>query len=101
MTKAMEAKVQFKPDGKGYTVEWKIRPDPCLEISPGLFWSANMPVTKMGLNIAVGDLDDKQDGAGNWGNFHHENWWSGEQDKRTWLKQWGTMVLYGDVKPSK
>jgi SSS family solute:Na+ symporter len=99
LNKDMEAKVQIKPDRKGYTVEWRIRPEPCLEISPGLFWSADMPITNMGLNIAIGDLDNKNDGAGNWGNFWHENWWAGEKDKRTWLKQWGTMVLHGGSNP--
>ncbi|MBU3003874.1 sodium/solute symporter [Paraglaciecola arctica] len=99
LNKDMEAKVRIKPDSKGYTVEWRIRPDPCLEISPGEFWSADMPVTKMGLNLAVADLDNENEGAGNWGNFWHENWWSGERDKRTWLKQWGTMVLHGKTQP--
>lgn len=102
MNKDMEAKVYFKreEEGSGYTVEWRIRPEACLEISPGIFWSADIPVTKMGLNIAIGDLDLPESGKGNWANFHHENWWSGEKDKRTWLKQWGTMNLYGDYRPT-
>ncbi|MBU2887511.1 sodium/solute symporter [Gilvimarinus agarilyticus] len=93
---AMQAKVRIKPDLSGYTLEWRIKPNPTLEIAPGVFWSAEMPVTEMGLNLAVGDLDKpKQE---NWGGFHHENWWSGERDKRTWLKHWGTMRLYGDYR---
>ena len=35
----------------------------------------------MGLNIALGDLDEKEKGAGNFGNFHHEDWWAGVKDK--------------------
>ncbi|MEP4889359.1 MAG: sodium/solute symporter [Aliiglaciecola sp.] len=96
---AMEAKVQIKADNSGYTIEWRIKPEPTLEIAPGEFWHADMPITKMGFNIAIADLDNKQDGEGNWGNFHHENWWSGNRNKPTWLKNWGTMVLHGDFRP--
>jgi SSS family solute:Na+ symporter len=64
-----------------------------------VFWSADLPKTQMGLNLTVGDLDFPESGNNNWGNFHHENWWAGEKDKRTWLKQWGTMTLYGGYKP--
>jgi SSS family solute:Na+ symporter len=100
LNKSMEVKVHIKSgdEGSGYTMEWRIRPEETLEISPGVFWSADLPITKMGLNIAVGDLDLAENGKSNWGNFHHENWWSGEKDKRTWLKQWGTMVLHGNYK---
>ncbi|WP_020209183.1 sodium:solute symporter family transporter [Gilvimarinus chinensis] len=90
---AMQAKVRIKPDFSGYSLEWRIKPDPTMEISPGVFWSPKMSMTEMGLNIAVGDLDEPH--KENWGGFHHENWWSGERDKRTWLKHWGTMHLYG------
>ncbi|AGH44457.1 hypothetical protein C427_2348 [Paraglaciecola psychrophila 170] len=100
INKDMEVKVHMKSDeqGSGYTMEWRIRPEACLEISPGVFWSPGIAVTKMGLNIAVTDLDFPEDGKGNWANFHHENWWSGEKDKRTWLKQWGTMILHSGYK---
>jgi SSS family solute:Na+ symporter len=100
LNKDMETKVHIKEgdEGSGYTMEWRIRPEACLEIMPGIFWSADLAITKMGLNIAVSDLDSPEDGKENWGNFHHENWWSGEKDKRTWLKQWGTMTLYGGYK---
>jgi hypothetical protein len=37
----------------------------------------------MGLNIALGDLDEKERGAGNFGHFHHEDWFAGEKDVRT------------------
>lgn len=100
LDKSMEVKIHLKEanEGTGYTVEWRIRPEVCLEISPGVFWSADLPKTQMGLNLAVGDLDFPESGKNNWGNFHHENWWAGEKDKRTWLKQWGTMTLYGGYK---
>ena len=102
LNKDMEAKVKLKRDqnkhASGYTVEWRISPETTLEISDGVFWSADLAVTKMGLNIAISDLDLPEDGKGNWGNFHHENWLSGERHKHTSLNQWGTIYLHGGFK---
>ncbi|MFA6545948.1 MAG: hypothetical protein WCS99_16130 [Limisphaerales bacterium] len=93
-TRAMEAVAKRKPDGKGYIIEWAVKFDPCLEIAPGRFFApGDRGEVRMGLNIAVGDLDEKAKGAGNFGNFHHEDWWAGERDKRTNLRQWGTLVF--------
>ena len=47
----------------------------------------------MGLNIAVGDLDEKAKGQGNFGNFHHEDWFAGDRKKRTNVSQWGKLKL--------
>ena len=93
---AMAAAVRIKDretEGSGYVIEWMVRADPCLEVEPDLFWNPELGETEMGLNLAVADLDEKEKGEGNFGNFHHEDWWTGERDKRTWLKQFGTMVL--------
>jgi SSS family solute:Na+ symporter len=89
----MQAAVKLKPDGKGYVIEWAVSFDPCLEIKPGAFFTPSQQEVRMGLNIAVGDLDEKTKGEGNFGNFHHEDWWAGERNKRTHLRQWGTMIL--------
>jgi glucose/arabinose dehydrogenase len=80
-------------EGPGYIIEWKVKSTPCLEVEPGVFWSPALGEVKMGLNLAIADIDEPERGAGNFGNFHHEQWWTGERDKRTWLKQWGTMIL--------
>lgn len=95
---AMEAAVRIKGpgEGSGYVIEWRVSANPCLEVSPGVFWSPEMGPVRMGLNLAVADLDRQEDSAGNWLNIYHENWWAGEKDKRTWLKQWGTMILHPD-----
>ncbi|MBT4498881.1 MAG: hypothetical protein HOC74_14225 [Gemmatimonadetes bacterium] len=93
---SMQAAVRLKDakkEGKGFVIEWLVKPDPCLEVAPGKFWNPEMGPVKMGLNIAASDIDEKERGADNFGNFHHEDWWAGEKDKRTWLKQWGTMVV--------
>jgi len=43
----------------------------------------------VGLNIAPGDLDTKEKGAGNYGHFHHEDWWAGAKNIRTQLSHFG------------
>jgi glucose/arabinose dehydrogenase len=86
-------------EGPGYVIEWKTKSNPCLEVEPGVFWSPELGEVKMGLNLAVADIDEPERGEGNFGNFHHEHWWTGERDKRTWLKQWGTMVVMPGGRP--
>lgn len=95
---AMEAAAKVLPGGKGYIIEWAVSFDPCLEIAPGKYFSPGDSEVKMGLNIAVGDLDEKAKGAGNFGSFHHEDWFAGERNKRTNLRQWGTLRLMPGVK---
>jgi SSS family solute:Na+ symporter len=92
-TGAMEAAARPLPGGKGYEIEWKIRPNPCLEVKPGVFWSPSLGETRLGLNIAVGDLDRKEQGRGNFACFHHEDWWSGGPRTRTDLNNFGTLIL--------
>lgn len=77
----------------GYVIEWAASFNPCFEVAPGQFYDPAAGDRAVGLNIALGDLDEKEKGAGNFGNFHHEEWWAGEKDVRTQLRQWGTLWL--------
>jgi SSS family solute:Na+ symporter len=63
-TGAMEAVAKVLPEGKGYIIEWAVSFDPCLEIAPGRFFTPGDKDVPMGLNIAVGDLDEKDEGRG-------------------------------------
>jgi SSS family solute:Na+ symporter len=90
---AQQCEAKPKPGGKGYILEWSIAFDPCLEIKPGVFYSPSVGDVAVGLNIALGDLDEPAKGEGNFGNFHHEDWWAGEKDTRTQLRQFGTLWL--------
>jgi len=90
---AQKAVARKNDSGKGYVIEWAIRFNPCLEISPGKFYSPEMGEVRMGLNIAVGDLDEPEKGAGNFGNFHHEQWFSGRPHTRTDKREWGWLIL--------
>ena len=102
LTKAQEAVARAKPEGQGYVIEWAVSFDPCLEVAPGRFYSAEMPDTPMGLNIALGDIDEPERGVGNFANFHHEDWFAGERDLRTLKRQWGTLwLMHGERPPGE
>jgi SSS family solute:Na+ symporter len=90
---AQECAARPKPGGKGYVIEWAVSFNPCLEVEPGKFYSPALGDRAMGLNIALGDLDTPERGAGNFGGFHHEDWFAGVKNLRTNLKQWGTLWI--------
>jgi SSS family solute:Na+ symporter len=96
---AMEAVAKVAADPKGYVIEWRIRPDPCLEVRPGVFWSPALGPVRVAVNVAVGDLDEKSKGKGNFGNFHHEDWWSGHPKNRTWLNNFAPLLLQPGPRP--
>jgi len=99
-TGAQQAAVKRKPDGKGYVIEWAVSFDPCLEVEPGQFYSPAMGDRSVGLNISVGDIDTPESGAGNFANFHHEEWFSGTPRGRTELREWGTLRIHARGKTS-
>lgn len=99
---AQQAVAKVKPAGKGYIIEWAVNFDPCLEISPGKFYSTALGDRAMGINIALGDLDEKEKGAGNFGHFHHEDWFAGAKVIRTQLRHWGTLwIRASGAKPGR
>lgn len=76
-----------------YVVEWSVAFDPCLEVEPGKFYSTALGDRKMGLNIALGDLDEKERVNDNPYHFNHEDWWAGHPGTRTNLKDFGTLWI--------
>lgn len=96
---AQEAVAKPKPGGKGYVIEWASSFNPCLEVEPGVFYSTALGDRQMGLNIAIGDLDEKEKGAGNFGNFHHEDWFAGRQGTpKTQLRYFGSLWIRAQKK---
>lgn len=87
------------PEGGGYVMEWAIRFRPCVEIAPGRFWQPSLGKHTVGLNLALGDLDEPEKGEGNFANFHHEDWWAGARGVRTQLRHFGTMTLHPARRP--
>ena len=96
---AQECAAKPKRGGRGYVIEWAVSFDPCLEIAPGKFYSTALGDRGVGLNIALGDLDEKARGAGNFGHFHHEDWFAGAKDIRTNLRQFGMLWIRTSKKP--
>jgi len=90
---AQEAVAKQKPAGHGYIIEWAVNFDPCLEVEPGKFYTPAMGDRKVGLNIALGDIDEKERGEGNFAHFHHEDWFAGGPKTRTNLRDFGTLWL--------
>lgn len=90
---AQEAVARPKAGGKGYIIEWAVRFNPCVEVEPGRFYHPDQGDRAVGLNIALGDLDEQEKGQGNFGHFHHEDWWAGQKDVRTQLRYFGTLWL--------
>jgi SSS family solute:Na+ symporter len=91
---AQQAVARRKASGKGYIIEWAVSFNPCLEVEPGKFYSPAMGDRDMGLNIALGDIDTPAKGEGNFGHFHHEDWFSGDPKRRTELREWGTLRIH-------
>ena len=84
--------------GGVYVVEWAVNFNPCLEIEPGKFYSTALGDRAVGLNIALGDIDEPErgldeSGQPNFGRFHHEDWWAGRKNTRTNLKDFGTLWI--------
>lgn len=96
-TGAQRCAVKRSP--KGYVIEWMVKFRPCVEVSPGEFYSVKLGDRPVGLNIALGDLDQKERGAGNPYFFHHEDWWSGGAKTRTQLNNFGTLWLMAGRRP--
>jgi len=82
-----------------YVLEWAIRFNPCLEVEPGVYYSLAMGDRRMGLNLAVGDLDEPDRNTDNPFRFHHEDWWAGHRNTRTNLKDFGTLWIMSKPRP--
>jgi SSS family solute:Na+ symporter len=100
LDRSQEAAIKRKPGGKGYILEWAINFNPCLEVSPGRFYEPSLGERPMGLNIALGDLDEKEKGAGNGFHFYHEQWLAGRKNTRAQMREWGTLWLMPGARPA-
>jgi len=89
----MEAIIRIKSheEGRGYVIEWMVKPDPCFEVTPGIFWSPANGVAEMGLTFEIQDLDTYEDGDSNL-NFHHVLLWASSRNKAL-LKNYGTLRI--------
>ena len=95
----MQVAVRLKDgaEARGYVVEWRINPNPCMQINSSSFVDLSQE-TRVGINFEIQDLDEKEKGDGNWSNFHHIDYWTHvESYSKTALKSFGTLIF----KPEK
>ena len=99
------AKVAKQSKGANvWVAEWEISFE-LMQIEPGKPYHAEMPDTAMSLNIALGDVDTPQEGAGygkkNGYGIRHEQWPCGDKAGRTHLCQLCMFHMMHGTKPSK
>ncbi len=95
----MEASVRLKDkdEGRGYVIEWRINPNPCMKVDETTFVDFSKE-TKVGFNVEIQDLDEYEKGEGNWANMHHIDFWSKVAPyKKTDFQSFGTLI----IKPEK
>ena len=78
-------------------MEWKISFE-LLEMAPGRPYSASDAETAVGINIGIGDVDQRTDASGCCG-FHHQQWLSGGQGRETHPSEFGTLLLMPTAMP--
>jgi SSS family solute:Na+ symporter len=96
---AQKAAIVAQADRKGYSLEWAIAFDPCIQMEDGGHYSPAKGPLSVGLNVALGDLDRQEQGEGSFGHFHHEQWWAGGPNTRTQLNNFGVLHLMGQRRP--
>jgi|EP00908_Phaeocystis_cordata_P015280 SSS family solute:Na+ symporter len=80
---------------RGFGVELAIDFSLLLLAATGRPYSPSLPDTELGVNIALGDVDEPARGDPVFG-FHHESWLSGTRDNRTQMSQFGTLWMMHD-----
>lgn len=91
-------RIKSPEEGRGYCIEWRINPDPCMQRTISTFVDLSKE-TRVGLNIEITDLDEKAEGDGNWSNFRHIDYWAKLSGySKTALKSWGTLLLTPELK---
>jgi SSS family solute:Na+ symporter len=89
---AQDCTAKPRKGGRGYVIEWAISFNPCLEVEPGVFYSTASGDRAMGLNIALGDLDEKEKGRGTSATSTMR---TGGQEQRTSARICGSLEPYG------
>ena len=81
----MKAGVRIKTEeeGSGYVVEWRISPNPCMQIDENTFVDLSKE-NKVGINLEFEDLDNSEDGlgSGNLTQFRHVDYMTKLPDYR-------------------
>ena len=86
----------------GYTLVYQIcdRTDPanCAQATATIT-VRNYVINAVNDSARASSSQEKEKGNGNFGHFHHEDWFAGAKDVRTQLRQWGTLWIRTSPKP--
>lgn len=89
----MRAATKPRQGQHGYILEWFVSFQAVvLEDGQPFSPTSNPADVRIGINVALGDVDDPAVGDKTFG-FHHENWISGKKNTRTQLNELATMWL--------
>ncbi len=94
-------RLKDKTEGRGYVIEWRINPNPCMQIDENSFFDLSK-AGMVGLNIEIQDLDEQEKGAGNWSNMHHIDYLSKVgSNSKTDLRSFSTLSILPEKLPSR
>jgi SSS family solute:Na+ symporter len=86
-------RLKSKEEGRGYVVEWRISPNPCLQTDSNNFVDLNKE-TKIGINIEFQDLDEKAKGDPDFFHFRHVAYLSkAEGLNKSCFKSYATLLI--------
>ena len=89
-------RIKSKEEGRGYVVEWRISPNPCLQIDKETFVDFRKN-TKVGINIEFQDLDEKAKGDPDFFHFRHVSYLSKVAGlNKSHFKSFGTLLITPD-----
>ena len=86
-------RIKSKEEGRGYVVEWRISPDPCLQIDNQGFVDLGQE-SFVGINIEFQDLDEKMKGDPDFFHFRHVDYLSkSEGANKVQFKSFATLRI--------
>ncbi|MDX2432271.1 MAG: hypothetical protein QNK35_15140 [Bacteroides sp.] len=86
-------RIKSKEERRGYVVEWRISPDPCLQIDKDSFIDLRKE-SNVGINIEFQDLDEKKKGDPDFFHFRHVDYLSkAEGINKSLFKSFATLHI--------
>jgi len=86
-------RLKSKEEGRGYVAEWRISPNPCLQIDKERFVDLNKE-TRVGINFEFQDLDEKEKGYPGLAHFRHVDYLSkADGFNKNFFKSYATLLI--------
>lgn len=86
-------RIKSKEEGRGYVVEWRISPNPCLQVDKDSFLDLTKE-SEVGINIEFQDLDEKMQGDPDFFFFRHVDYLSKARDvNKSYFESYATLII--------